>query len=124
VLFYPGASRLRAKFEERGGMVEAIEERIPGHSTIEAFLCANASSLARQPWLGGLGCVLHDVTLVPREEEWLVRDSVGQALPLTRRPQWKMLAVTGGHPFDLVAEWNGRWLAPLGYSVAGQHRGA
>lgn len=112
--FYPGASKQRAKVLNREGNVAAVESRIPGHASIDQFLASVGDSLARQPWLSAFGCVLHDVTLVPDEETWHVRDDAGSALPLGGRDHWKLLAVTGGHPVDLTGEWDGDRLRPLG----------
>jgi hypothetical protein len=122
--FYPGASQQRAKLLQREGNVAAVESRIPGHASIDEFLDATSESRARQPWLNAFGGVLHDVTLVPGEEAWHVRDGAGTALPLWGRDHWKLLAVTGGHPFDLTGEWDGDRLRPLGLFVDNRFRTA
>jgi hypothetical protein len=122
LVFYPGASRSRAKMQKRSGSVDSVQSRIPGSSTIEEFLSSVTEALARQPWLGALGGVLHDVTLVPENETWFVRDRAGAALPLFGRAHWKTLAVTGGHPFDLTGEWDGYQFRPLGLFVNSQFR--
>ncbi len=122
VIFYPGAERQRARLLERRGAVESARHRPPGHATIEELLHAVALSLARQPWLSAFGAMLHDVTLLPPDDGWLVRDAAGQALPLTGRDHWKFLAVSGGRPFDLAGEWNGQALRPLGAFFDGSYR--
>lgn len=121
---YPGASRQRAKFLRCEGQPEPVNARIPGHVSIEQFLTSVSDVLARQPWVNAFGCVLHDVTLVPGEECWQVRDAAGFGLPLLGRDHWKMLAVTGSHPFDLTGEWDGDRLRPLGVMMEGQFRPA
>src|SRR5262245_19400789 len=95
---------------------------MPGCATIEEFLASTAAMLGRQPWLTTTLGILYDVTLVPQDEEWLVRDRNGAGLPLVRRNHWRMLAVTGGQPCDFVGEWDGRWLRPLGLLVSGRYR--
>jgi hypothetical protein len=117
LLFYPGASQQRARFHKRSGVVSQVAERIPGTGSIEEFLSRVSEGLARQPWLDSFGAVLHDVTVVPRSKTWLVRDRGGCALPLSGTRHWKMLAVSGGHPFDLTGEWDGRRLRPLGFAI-------
>lgn len=120
--FYPGAAKQRARFAKTNGDLAALNERLPGHRSIGEFLAAVSDSLARQPWLSAHGCVLHDVTLVPDEETWHVRDCDGCGLPLLGRSHWKPLAMTGGHPFDLTGEWDGHRLRPLGLVVGGEFR--
>jgi len=48
---------------------------------------------------------------------WLLRDRAGQALPLAagvgERWGWSLLAVSGGLPLDIAAEWDGFELTPL-----------
>jgi hypothetical protein len=117
LLFYPGAVPQRAKYLQRQGTVAAIRSRPPGAATMDAFLAGVAEQLARQPWLAAFGAVLHDVTLVPRDEAWLVADRDGSALPLAGREHWKLLAISGGRPCDLTGEWDGHAIRPLGMCV-------
>ena len=121
LVFYPGAAGLRAKVGQREGTVEPLTARVPGSATVEGLLSDAATLLARQPWAGELGCVLHDVTLLPGETAWLVRDATGQALPVSRRDRWRLLAVTAGQPCDLFGEWDGRAVRPLGILTAGRY---
>jgi hypothetical protein len=122
LIFYPGALRQRAKFHKREGNVLPISDRPPGAATIDDFLTDTARSLALQPWMLTCGTILRDVTILPREGGWLVRDCQGQALPLTGMEPWKMLAITAGRPFDLAGEWNGHRLKPLGFYINGVYR--
>lgn len=122
LLFYPGAEKQRARFHDRRGAVESVTARPPGHASLEEMLSAAAAALARQPWLSSFGVVLHDVSLVPHEETWLVRDHVGQALPLAGRDHWKTLAISGGGLIDLAGEWDGYGLRPLGLFLDGAYR--
>lgn len=122
LLFYPGAEKQRARFHERRGAVEAVAVRPPGCSTIEELLAQAAASLARQPWLSSFGAILHDITLVPREEAWLLRDGAGQAVPLAGRDHWKTLAISAGRAVDIAGEWDGHALRPLGVFIDGSYR--
>jgi hypothetical protein len=123
LLFFPGASGQRAKFLERAGSVARIGGRLPGSASIEHYLGTAADAMARQPLLASFGCVLHDVALVPGEV-WHVRDNEGCGLPLTGKPPWKLLAISGGHPIDLAGEWDGRRFRPLSIMYEGQYRAA
>jgi hypothetical protein len=48
---------------------------------------------------------------------WWARDGSGDALPLAGDEHWKLLAVSGGQPVELAAEWDGERLHPLGARV-------
>ena len=121
LLFYPGASRQRASFLKRDDAATAWKDRAPGYDTIADFQSQVADSLGQQPWLGALGAVLRDVTIIRHNGDWLVRDGSGDALPLLKKEYWKLAAITGGWPFDLAAEWDGHRLRPLGLFTAGQY---
>jgi hypothetical protein len=121
LVFYPGASRQRAKFLGRQSEPLPVRRRPPGHSTIDAFLTSVADLLARQPWLGAFGAVLHDVAIVRARDQWWARDKEARALPLLGQNHWKALALAGGHPSDLIGEWNGHGLRTLGMFVHGRH---
>ncbi|MFN0056507.1 MAG: SWIM zinc finger domain-containing protein [Planctomycetales bacterium] len=123
-IFYPGAARLRCKFAAQTGGALALPSRMPGSAHWEQFLSQVSDTLARLPWLTALGGVVWDVTLVRRDSEWLARDQSGASLRIRGGALWKVLAVTGGHPFDLAAEWDGSQLHLLGYTVAGSYRTA
>ena len=102
--------------------MQPLASRIPGHATIDDFLTAVSEIVARQPWLRTFGAVLHDVTLVPGEEAWLVCDRERNAIPLARCDHWRLLAITAGLPFDLTGEWDGYGLRPLGLCTNGSFR--
>jgi len=52
---------------------------------------------------------------------WSVVDSVGAALPLSKGEHWRLLALSGGAPVDLAAEWDGESLRPLGAMAEGAY---
>jgi hypothetical protein len=118
--FYPGAYPLRARVGERSGEPVASHERLPGCETIEAFLTKRAEVVSRQPWLDRLACVLRDVTPVcVSADSWWVRDESGAGLPLEGSDHWRLLALSGGNPVDLIGEWDGETLLPLGMIAEG-----
>lgn len=114
LVYYPGAVSQRAKFVNRTGTVESVTARFPGAATIDEFLDGIARQLARQPWLAAFGAVLHDVRVVPQAEAWRVVDLRGNSIPLSGRAHWRLLALSGGQPFDMTGEWDGHVLRPLG----------
>ncbi len=121
LVFYPGASGQRAKFLSRQGTPGSLEGRLPGHDLADDFLTSVSESLARQPWLSAFGAVLRDVTIVRSGEAWFVRDQQTKALPVFGKDHWKAMAITGGHPSDLVGEWDGFGLRLLGGLCAGRY---
>ncbi len=114
LVYYPGAVPQRGKFVNRTGTVESVTARFPGAATIDEFLVGIARQLARQPWLAAFGAVLHDVRVVPQAEAWRVVDLRGNSIPLSGRAHWRLLALSGGQPFDMTGEWDGHVLRPLG----------
>ena len=118
--FYPGARPLRARVAERDGEPVANHERLPGSESVEAFLRARAEVISRQPWLDRLACVLRDVTPVcVSADSWWARDDSGAGLPLEGSDHWRLLALSGGNPVDLIGEWDGETLLPLGMIAEG-----
>ncbi|QDU61419.1 hypothetical protein Pan216_22750 [Planctomycetes bacterium Pan216] len=123
VVFYPGAEPQRAMLKERRGELSRFDSALPGHASVDGFLLAVAESLARQPWLGRHLAILRNVVIVPRDEEpWLVVDECRSGLPLARGEHWQLLAGSGGHPVELIAEWDTAQLWPLGYMADGTFR--
>jgi hypothetical protein len=112
--FWPSAYPQRALIHSRH-TTAPLGKGLPGITRIEAFLAGFSAALARQPWLDRFPCLLREVVPVPsREGAWRIRDAEGAALPLLPGDHWLLAALSGGHPLDLSAEWNGKALRPLG----------
>ncbi len=122
MIYYPGAGRQRAQFAIRDEQIVPIKNVLAGYASIELLMHHVAADLARQPWLQAFGCLLQQVTLTRSEERWFIRDSAGQSLPLIDFDAWKLLALSGGHPFELAGEWDGFKLRPLGIFLDGAYR--
>jgi len=115
--FWPGSWPLRALVRERRGTAEPLQSlpAVPGTDSIASFLDATAETLARQPWLDRLPCVLCEV--VPATDggkTWWLQDRDHRRLPLGPGHHWQLLAVSGGHPVDLAGEWDGEAVLPFG----------
>jgi len=121
VLFWPGACPQRGRIEKRHGAWRAIQEPLPGATTVDAFFAGVATALARQPWLERFLCALQQVVPVCSNDRWYIRDNSGTALPLTRGSHWKLLALSGGAAVDCAGEWDGETLLPLGVLVDGTY---
>ena len=119
--FYPGAYPLRAVVRSRTGGGTRVE-KLFGHGTLEEFLDHSSRATASQPWLERLPVALESVTPLLDGERWRVRDRDGEALPLAGAEHWTLLSLSGGHPVDLSAEWDGETLLPLGVVASRTYR--
>ncbi|MFI9571061.1 SWIM zinc finger family protein [Microbispora rosea] len=106
--FYPGASPLRALLAERRGLVDAGPPPGTKVSQVPALL---AEVLAADPWSDSWPLVLDGA--VPCLDG--IADDEGNALPLhpSAGVPWRLLAVSGGRPVTVAAEWTPRGLLPL-----------
>ena len=122
--FYPGSHPLRAAVRSRTEGRTRVK-RLPGHETMEAFLDLASQATALQPWLERLPVALNGVVPlaygVADGRRWLIRDRAGLALPLAGGEHWTLLALSGGRPVDLVAEWDGEGLLPLSAVASGTY---
>ena len=86
---------------------------VPDGTTVAAALDSYASALAEDPWLEAWPVVLADA--VPAwDGRWHLADPDGNALPLTAGRHQRLLAVTGGQPTAIAAEWSPvEGLAPI-----------
>lgn len=121
MLFYPGSSPQRAQFIQRAETILPLTA-IQGHTSVDSYLGQVARQVASQPWLHSFLAVLQQVTLATKSKHWYARDLSGMSLPLCEFDVWKLLALTGSDPFDLIAEWNGHQLRPLGAIVEGGYQ--
>lgn len=116
LVFYPGAYPLRALFKTEPHVVPLPGPGFPLKADAPAAVrAAYAAALARQPWLELFPLVLAGVTPFVEQERWAVRDDENRAWPLAPRypAGWELLALCGGHPLNLMAEWDGEFLWPL-----------
>jgi hypothetical protein len=124
--FWPGAWPQRALVQERRDAGEPLRELppAPGSESLDGFLAGAAEALARVPWMDRFLCVVRGVVPVADadgSQAWRVVDREGGALPLIRGDHWLLLALSGGGPVDLAAEWDGDELMPLGVLAGGAY---
>jgi uncharacterized Zn finger protein len=121
--YWPGAYPQRAQVRARVGELAPFQGEWPGVDSIDEFLDGVASALGSQPWLERFLAQLRGVTPVCDSggASWSVRDSAGRALHLAGSDHWQLLALSGGHPVDLVGEWRDGSLLPLGALVDWQY---
>jgi hypothetical protein len=113
VAFYPSATPLRVAVRppiEPDGEATAL----PAVTSLASVVQDHAGRLALNPFVGAWPVVIGDVVPVLRGDRLLVRDPDGAALSIvTADIAPRLLAISGGHPVHLVAEWDGAWLRAL-----------
>lgn len=123
LIFWPSAAPQRALLGERRGATPTLPLPLPGYPTCAAFFDALALATARQPLLERFPGVFKDVTpLHGGEAAPHILDADGAALPLRGDEHWRLLALAGGRPLDLIAEWDGATLLPLAVVAEGAYR--
>ena len=111
--FYPSATPLRVAVA-LPIVPDGEATAIPRSITLAAVVEDHGLRLARNPFVGAWPVLIGDVVPVLRDDRLFVRDADGTALPIvTADVAPRLLAISGGHPILLVAEWDGAWLRPL-----------
>lgn len=120
---YPGAAPLRAVLGERYGTPESAAVPPAGldRHTVAAALDRYAEALGADPWLDALPVLLHEVVPTRGADGWYLAEPDGTALPVDPlAQQWRLPAVSGGHPVTVCGEWNGRYLSPISVLAGGE----
>ncbi len=122
--YYPGQPPLRAVTGERHAAPVRAKHPEPA-SDIDALLAGWAAGLAQDPWLTTWPALLTGTPVPPGQpseppdpvaarKPWYLVDRTGAALPLAEQESlWRLLAVSGGHPVTIAAEWHGERLLAL-----------
>lgn len=113
LVFYPGSGpRASVRRANAGG--EAIAS-LAGCESFESLLERYSAALATNVWLEALCLPVKRVTPARIGDAWQLVDAAGDALPLAIREQaaFLLLALSGGMPIDVVAEYDGTRLRPL-----------
>lgn len=109
--FFPMAVALRAlpmsALERRG------EGRFPCGDGFATALEGWSRALGADPWLERWPVTLRAATPVEHGGRWWLRDHAGALAPLASADPWRLIALAGGAPLAISAEWDGRALAPL-----------
>ncbi|WP_150241910.1 SWIM zinc finger family protein [Nocardiopsis quinghaiensis] len=106
--FYPDGHRIVP-----AGEGDTATADPPAGGTVTDALDAFAEAAAEDPWLDTWPVVI-DQAAPAHGDRWYLADPDGTALPLNTAQPWRLLAVTGGHPATVAAEWSpGEGLAPI-----------
>lgn len=111
LVYFPGASGLRALAAE---LLGAPERAVwPSASLSEEWRLV-AQRVAASPWVNWHPVVIPDAVLrMAGEQLALVADGRSWPLIVGDADTWTLLAYSGGHPVQIMGEWNGRGLKPL-----------
>jgi hypothetical protein len=108
--FWPSAAPQRAILSIRRGPVPYVS---PGTAVdIAGMHAALAERLGAVPFTATVPVTLAGVVPVPGDPWWL-RDPAGAGVVVEGGGHWRLLAVSGGLPIDVLGEWNGRRFRPL-----------
>jgi hypothetical protein len=112
LVVYPGASPARAALSESFDLVAS--GALPRSTGVASAVDQLATWLAANPWRDRLPVALADVTAVRDGQRWWLQDAAGDRLPLSPVVEpWMLLALSGGGPATVVAEWEAGVLHPL-----------
>jgi hypothetical protein len=112
VAVYPGADPPRAALSEQHEVVGT--GALPPAASVAATVDQMSAWLAANPWRERLPVALADVVALADQGRWWLQDPAGDRLPLGRLVEpWMLLALTGGEPATVVAEWEAGSLHPL-----------
>jgi len=115
--FWPSAHPQRALVAERLSPSVSHCAPPPG-ATIAVALDQFANALGKVPWLEREFVVLASAVVVPGEP-WQIVDDSG-CLPLVKGAHDVLLAVGGGQPVPVAAEWDGYELRPVATWIEGR----
>ncbi len=113
LVFFPGSYALRAIAISREDTQQP--QAITGDESIVVAINRHQQALIQNPWLDRFPLLIK-VTPVHHDGQWSVQDSQGNCLPLelVDLRGWQLLAMSGGNSIDLMGEWDGQVLRPLG----------
>ena len=118
--FFPG-NQLRAAVKNRNEPKAVREFR--GLTSLDELCDFSGALLAQGPWLDEVAAPIRAVVPMRTGDGWTMLDSQRRSLPavLSDAAGWLLLAVSGGHPVDLIAGYNGRTLRPLAMFAGGDY---
>lgn len=112
--FYPGFVPLRAICKTRSTPLRPFSH-LPGQATLATAVAQFNNMVAQNPWLEVVAFPLAQVVPVLDSSGSYLYDAAQNRLPIAPSftQSWELLALSGGYPVDLVAEWDGAAWLPL-----------
>lgn len=104
---YPGSAPLRVLVAEQHGDPSPAGPP-PGWDGLAELAAARGQALATDPWSPRWPVSVRDVVPEQHAGGWTIRDREGRRAGLagTEEATWKLAAVSGGHPVQVVGEWS------------------
>jgi hypothetical protein len=117
--YFPG-NGVRAVVKSRQGAKNITV--FSGYEALDAAFDGYSQWLTAQPWLGSVAIPLRQLTPIHGDNQWSFADTSGSFVParMSSTTAWRMMAVSGGHPLDVAAEFDGETLRPLAVGTEGQ----
>jgi hypothetical protein len=118
VTVYPGSEPSRAVLSGRQRVVGA--GAVPASLPVDPMVDQLASWLAANPWCDRLPVALAGAVLVEDHGRWWFEDASGARLPMAPLAQpWMALALSGGAPMTVFAEWEAGVVFPASVAPSG-----
>jgi hypothetical protein len=114
----------RALIAEQQGELRLLEQPPAGLPDFQALLSTQAQRLQEDPWLARVGAVLESLRILRHKGRFYAMDQQGQALPLSDRPWWRVLALSGGRPVNLFLNLERGEIHPRGLWAEGRWNAA
>ena len=109
--FYPGSVPLRALATEVG---PAATGPAPAPGTVDAAIEYVSQAFASNSWLAQVPLVLPAAVFRRRDTGWSAQTAAGMfTVVIADAAAWGLMAFSGGHPVNLMGEWDGRELRVL-----------
>ncbi|MCH2023872.1 MAG: hypothetical protein MK207_15450 [Saprospiraceae bacterium] len=87
------------------------------YRNVSDFFDNYSEATAQNPWIRLFPATLANISVfMNNNKELIIKDIKGQLMPIAKiseSAQWKLLAVSGGHPISLFGEWNGIYFEPI-----------
>jgi hypothetical protein len=104
VLYFPAVLPQRALLLEQGEGLAQIPDALPALAHWREAQQELATALGRMPWLESLPQIIDALVLVPHGQGWALSDREGRLVPLCstddEQALWRLLAISGGYPFQ------------------------
>lgn len=131
VQFALSASPMRGEIISEPILIEddAVAARFFGLDGLRDGLAAYGAALGRNPWLLDYGLLFSAVTIDGHDDKWrllgertLSGDKRVETIPIIQKFKYgrHLLAMSGGRPFTLFGEWEGRFYRPLSVFFGGR----
>lgn len=118
LVFYPSNTPFRAIVKQHLENKSFIPQAIEGIADWEAAQNYYSEILAQNPWADDVPMLLENISFVPNQNQWFLKDSLGNVMLFSPEfdPQkiLHLLAISGGQPLNLFVLRQNSHIFPLG----------